>query len=137
MDINVKLDVYQHGDASVQKKISNGSADLPADVQLRRKNRMGEVQGLKNSRVVGENHLGLLDLREEPPGEYADYARKTLDAENRDRLLLMQEISRKGNVPLADVQRQQADLAAKRAFNGEWVEAAQLDGSFKWRKKGE
>jgi uncharacterized protein len=137
VDINVKLDVYQHPDAALQKKVAAASADMPADVQLRRKNRMGEVQLLKNSRMVGENHLGLLELRETPPAEFGEYAKRTVDGENSDRTSLMQEIAKKGNLTIADVQKQQADLAFKRAFNGEWVESAQPDGSYKWVQKGQ
>jgi uncharacterized protein YdbL (DUF1318 family) len=79
----------------------------------------------------------LLELREMPPGEYGDYAKKTVDAENRDRMAIMQEIAKKSNLSLGDVQKQQADLAFKRAFNGEWMETAQPDGTLKWVHKGE
>lgn len=135
VDINMKLDVYQHGDAAVQKKIAAASTDLPADAELRHKNRMGEVQLLKSSLAVGENHLGLLELREVPPGEFGDYVKKTVDEENKDRMTMMQDIAKKANLTLADVQKQQADLAFKRAFNGEWVETPQPDGTPKWVQK--
>jgi hypothetical protein len=137
VDINMKLDVYQHSDASAQKKIVTAPAELPVDVQVRRKNRMGEIQVLKNSRAIGENHLGLLEIREAAPGEYGDYTRKTVDEENKDRMLIMEDVAKKQNLPLEKVQAQHADLANKQAFNGEWIEQPQPDGAFKWARKGE
>ena len=137
VDINMKLDVYQHADAGVQKKITTAASELPVDVQQRRTNRMGEIQALKNSRVIGENHLGLLEIRSLPPGEYGDYTKQTVDAENKDRTSIMQEVAKNGNLPLAKVQEQQAQLAAKLAFNGEWIEAQQPDGTYKWGQKGQ
>ena len=137
VDINMKLDVYQHADTSVQKKIVDASSDLPVDVQERRKNRMGEIQILKNSRVIGENHLGLLQIRDQPPGEYGDYTRQTVDAENSDRTTIMQQVAKKENLPLDKVQEQQAQLAIKMAFNGEWIEPVQADGTYKWVQKGQ
>jgi len=50
---------------------------------------IGELQPLKNSRLIGENHLGLLEVRNPAPGEYGDYVRETVDAENKDRMALM------------------------------------------------
>ena len=137
VDINMKLDVYQHADTSVQKKIVSAASDLPVDVQVRRKNRMGEIQVLKNSRTIGENHLGLLEIREVAPGEYGDYTRQTVDAENKDRMTVMENVAKKENLPLAKVQEQRADLAFKQAFNGEWIEQTQPDGTFKWTQKGQ
>lgn len=137
VNVNVKLDVYQHADTTVQKKVAAASADLPLDAQTRRRNRMGEVQKLKNSRTVGENHLGLLVIRDMPPGEYGDYTKETVDAENNDRTTIMQQIAKKANVPLAQVQEQEATLAAKRAFSGEWIEQAKPDGTYEWVQKGQ
>ena len=137
VDINMKLDVYQHNDTSIQKKIATASSDLPVDVQQRRTNRMGEIQGLKNSRVVGENHLGLLEIRNLPPGEYGAYTKQTVDAENSDRTTIMQQVSKNENLPLEKVQQQQGNLAFKLAFNGEWIEPAQPDGTYKWIQKGQ
>ena len=136
VDINMKLDVYQHGDATVQKKVAAANADLPVDIRTRRKNRMGEVQILKNSRTVGENHLGLLEVRTPAPGEYGTYVKETVDAENKDRTQIMEDISKKDNLTLAQVQAEQARLAANRAFNGEWIETTLPDGSFQWVQKG-
>ncbi len=133
----MKLDVYQHSDTSVQKKIATAPSDLPMDVQQRRTNRMGEIQVLKNSRVVGEDHLGLLEIRNMPPGEYGDYTKQTVDAENKDRTTLMQQAAKNQNLPLAEVQEQQAELAFKLAFNGEWIESQQADGTYKWVQKGQ
>ena len=136
VDINMKLDVYQHADAAVQNKVAAASTDLPVDVRMRRKNRLGEVNVLKNSRTVGENHLGLLEIKLLPPGDYGDYVKRTVDAENKDRMEIMQDISKKENLPIDKVQAEQARLAVNRAYNGEWIEITQPDGTFKWVQKG-
>ena len=137
VDINMKLDVYQHSDTGAAKKIVTPAAsDLPVDVQVRRKNRMGEIQVLKNSRTIGENHLGLLEVREAVPGEYGNYLRRTVDAENKDRTLIMEDSAKKQNLPVEKIEEQRADLADKQAFNGEWIEEKQPDGTFKWIRKG-
>ena len=138
VDINMKLDVYQHPDTTVQKKVAAAatSTDLPVDVRMRRKNRLGEINVLKNSRTIGETHLGLLEIRTLPPGDYGDYVTRTVDAENKDRMVIMEDISKKDNLPLEKVQAEQARLAANRSFNGEWIELAQPDGTFKWVQKG-
>ena len=138
VDINMKLDVYQHADTAVQQKVvaANSSGSLPVDVRIRRKNRLGEINVLKNSRVVGENHLGLLQVRNMPPGDYGDYVKRTVDAENKDRMEIMQDISKNDALPIDKVQAEQARLAANRAFNGEWLEIAQADSTFKWVQKG-
>ena len=138
VDINMKVDIYQHADAAVQKKVAaaSTSGSLPVDVRIRRKNRLGEINVLKNSRVVGENHLGLLVVRNMPAGDYGDYVKRTVDAENKDRMEIMQDISKNDNLPIDKVQAEQAKLAANRAFNGEWIELAQPDSTFKWIQKG-
>lgn len=136
VDINMKVDVYQHTDTTVQKKVAAATNDLPVDVRTRRKNRMGEVQVMKNNRTVGENHLGLLHIMTLPPGDYGVYVKHAVDAENEDRLEIMNDIAKKDNLPLDQVEAEHARLAANRAFNGEWIEIAQSDGSFSWVQKG-
>jgi uncharacterized protein len=105
-------------------------------VQTRLRNRMGEVQVLKNNRLVGESRKGLLEIRNQSPGEFGDYVSRTVDAENKDRMAMMQDIAQKKNLPIEEVQRQQAELARNKAFNGEWIELPQPDGTFAWKQKG-
>jgi hypothetical protein len=136
VDLNMRVDVYQHPDTAVQKRGSNTQPSGVEDVQTRLRNRMGEIQVLKNNRLVGESRKGLLEMRNQSPGEFGDYVQRTVDAENRDRTAMMQEMAQKKNLPLEEVQRQQAELGRNKAFNGEWIEVPQTDGSFSWKQKG-
>ena len=74
----MRVDIYQHaaGDAAAEGPES--------EAQDRRRARMAEIQNLKNGRVVGENRHGLLSLVQAPPGEYGDYVRRTVEAENAE-----------------------------------------------------
>jgi uncharacterized protein len=136
VDLNMRVDVYQHGDPTVQKRVTTAQPAGSEDVQTRLRNRIGEVQVLKNNRLVGESRKGLLEIRNQPPGEFGDYVQRLVEAENKDRAAMMQEIAQKKNLALEEVQRQQAELARNKAFTGEWIEVPQADGTFVWKQKG-
>lgn len=133
-DINMRLDVYQHGEKTPKPSASTKAAS--DELPVRRRNRMGELQLLKDSRLIGENHLGLLAVRNEPPGEYGKYVLRTVEAENSDREMEMQRIARERNISVEDLRTEQAKLTRANAFNGEWIEVPQPDGSYAWIKKG-
>ena len=136
VDLKMRVDVYQHPDASVQKRVTNAPAVETEDAQTRMRNRMGEIQVLKNNRIVGESHQGLLEIRNKPPGEFGEYVQRLVDAENKDRLAMIRDTAQKKNLAVEDVQRQQAELARNKAFSGEWIELPQSDGTFVWKQKG-
>jgi uncharacterized protein YdbL (DUF1318 family) len=136
VDLNMRVDVYQHADATVQKRVASPQPAATEDAQTRLRNRMGEVQVLKNNRLVGESRQGLLEIRNQPPGEFGEYVQRTVEAENKDRAVMMQEIAQKKNLALEEVQRQQSELNRNKAFNGEWIEVPQSDGIFVWKQKG-
>ena len=136
VDLNMRVDVYQHPDASVQKRVTATQPAATEDAQTRLRNRMGEVQVLKNNRIVGESRQGLLEIRNKPPGEFGEYVQRLVDAENKDRLAMMQDIGQKKTLAPEEVQRQQAELARNKAFSGEWIEVPQSDGTFVWKQKG-
>ena len=129
VDVDMRVDIYQHatGDAAP------GGPD--AEAQNRRRARMAEIQNLKNARIVGENRHGLLSLLQAPPGEYGDYVRRTLEAENADRLALMKQLAAERRVPLDRVEAEQATLWRERGFTGEWTELQGADGTWRWEQK--
>jgi len=132
VDISMRLDVYDHNKAAATKSASSSTAEEP---ETRRRNRMADIQNFKNSRLVGEGHDGLISVRVETPGEAGNYVRKTVAAENMDRMALMKTVAEKGQKSLPDVQAEQSSLWQKRSFEGELIEVANPDGTFAWTAK--
>ncbi len=134
VNIEMRLDVYQHAQAGSKKPTTPSVVAL--DPESARRNRMADIQQFKNSLLVGEGRDGLLVLIEKnTPGEYGDYVRKTLSAENDDRMALMKSASERDKVSLPDVQRKQAELWQNRSFKNEWIEVAKPEGSWVWVQK--
>jgi hypothetical protein len=133
VDIEMRIDVYQHGkeDPAKPESANRKTGDPSKD----RMNRLAEIQTLKNSRIVGENAEALLSIRVETPGDYGDHIRKTVEAENADRMALMKAEAAREKIPLPRVQKTQADLARKMAFKGEWIELEKDDGTREWTQK--
>ena len=132
VDIKMKMDVYQHEAKEGAKKPETRASEDP---EAGRRSRMGEIQALKNSRLVGENHHGLLDIRNQPAGEYGDYVKKTTDAENADRKKLMEKLAKDRALAMPEIERSQAALFRQSAFQGEWYEEADAGGGFVWKQK--
>jgi len=135
VDIAMRLDVYQQAKEAAKK--STSSVATSTDPVEARRNRMADIQTFKNSRLVGEGRDALLAIRVETPGDYGDFIRKTVDAENADRMALMKSDAEKQKASLPQIQTKQASLAAKLAFKGEWIEVVKDDGSAEWIQKEE
>ena len=129
VDVSMRVDIYQHATSDAPAEGPEGEA------QTRRRTRMAEVQTLKNGRIVGEDRHGLLAVVQAPPGEYGDYVRRTVEAENADRLALMKQLAAERRLPLPQVEAEQATLWRERAFPGEWVETQEADGTWRWVQK--
>lgn len=144
VDIDMRLDVYQHTDgtsAAAPKPSPTPSAGntqpRSTDPEERRKDRAADIQTFKNSRLVGERHDGLLEVINEPAGEYGDYVRQTVARENTDRRAEMKTAADERKISVEEVQKSQGALWANRSFSGEWIEVAAPDGSWKWEQKKE
>ena len=131
VDLTLRVDIYQHAPGAAPAEEA-----APGSAEERRRARMAEIQSLKNSRLVGESHLGLLGVRELPPGEYGRYVTRTVEEENADRTRLMRELAAARREPLARVEEEQARLWRERAFPGEWIEDKGADGTWRWVQKG-
>lgn len=129
VDVDMRVDIYQHATTDAPGEGPEGEA------QTRRRTRMAEVQTLKNARIVGEDRHGLLAIVQAPPGEYGDYVRRTVEAENADRLALMKQLAAERRVPLPQIETEQATLWRERAFPGEWSEVQESDGTWRWVQK--
>ncbi len=132
VDIAMRLDVYQHD----KEPAKIAPAPEAANPEKDRLNRAADLQTFKNSRLIGEGADALLVIRVESPGESGDQIRKTVEAENIDRMALMKAQAEREKIPLPAVQKKQADLARKMAFKGEWIEVEKPDGTREWLQKG-
>ena len=127
VDVGVRLDVYQKT-ASNKAKEEQSSLEIAANRRLR----SGEIQQLKNDRVVGEDRDGYLDLHRPPKdAKYLEYAKSIISAENADRSFLYLANAQTQSKPLEMVERDYAQLWRDRAFPGEWVQKE--DGT--WNQK--
>ncbi len=124
IDVAMKVDV--HTEESAKKINEDASSTRVAED---RRARMAEVQNLKNDRVAGEDRDGYLVIRQAPTDpKYADYAKRIVQEENNDRVLLYMRSAREQGKPLELAQREFAKLWRERAFPGELVQ--QDDGSW-------
>ena len=119
INLNMRLDVYQYrGDEPKDKEV----VKTLGEASQRQRNRMEEIQTIKNNRFIGEDHRALLQLREAPAGDWGDYVKRTIDAENEDRTLLMRNQAKETNNALHEIQAEQWKLRIDKAFKGEWIE---------------
>lgn len=132
VDISMRLDVYSH---NKEVAVKGAGVSPTSDAETRRRNRMADIQNFKNSRLIGEGRDGLVAIRVDTPGDDGDYVRKTVAAENDDRMAIMKAASEKGKKSLSTVQGEQAVLWQQRSFEGELIEVANPDGTFVWVPK--
>jgi uncharacterized protein len=137
VDVRMKVEIYQQKveTAPDEQTPAPTSEAGTSDEEVRRRERMGQIQTFKNSRLVGENHNGLLSIIRLPPGEYGKQVEQTVAAENTDRTVLMKAEAEKRRVPLATVEAEQAAQWRERAFPGEWIEEQQPDKTWRFVQK--
>jgi uncharacterized protein len=118
VDVAVRLDVYQKT-APTKAKEEQSSLEIAANRRLR----SGQIQQLKNNRVIGEDRDGYLDMRTQPADpKYLAYAKGVVSAENADRSFLYLSNAQAQNKPLEVIESEYAQLWSDRAFPGEWVQ---------------
>jgi len=131
VDVNVRLNVYQY--KGEEPAAPNAEEKSYEEAVERQRNRMSEVQQLKDNRFVGEDHRSLLHLRTKPAGDWGNYVEKTVKEENEDRMILMRRAAKDSNRALHEVQDEQWKLRADKAFKGEWIEVpGDKPDTFKW-----
>lgn len=133
IDVKIRLDVYQHGE-----NLKEGELDQSVqEVQTQSTNRIEEIQKLKDARVIGENHQGLLAVVEPPSDEtYKKYSEDLVEKENKDRIFLMKNEAQNRKVMMHDIQKERWKHESRRAFPGEHIEQQKKDGKgYEWVKK--
>jgi uncharacterized protein YdbL (DUF1318 family) len=127
VDIGVRLDIYQKTPPTKANE-EQSSLQIAADRRLR----SGEIQQLKNDRVIGEDRDGYLDIKKAPTDpKYLAYAKSVVTTENADRSVLYLASAQSQSKPLELIEGEYAQLWRDRAFPGEWVQKE--DGT--WTQK--
>jgi len=121
IDVAMKVDVYTHEqESSGEARSGKKKETSPSE---RRRNRMVEVQELKNARVVGEGFDGFLKVKNVPTDPtYADYAQRVVAEENADRQAIFEDEAQAEEKPVEVVAREFAQRAREASFPGEWVQ---------------
>jgi hypothetical protein len=120
IDVAMKVDVYTHEEKSSGTNSSGGEEKTP---QEERRDRMAEVQSLKNDRIIGEGKDGYLKIKNTPTDPvYADYTQRIISSENADRLILFEEDAKAKDKPTEVIAREFSKRAREASFPGEWVE---------------
>jgi uncharacterized protein len=137
VDVRMQVTISQRkvDEATDTQAAPPTSDDGTSDEEIRRRERMGQIQTFKNSRIVGENHRGLLTIIRLPPGEYGKQVEQAVAAENADRTVLMQVEAQRRKAPLSTIEAEEAADWRERAFPGEWVEERQPDGTWRFVQK--
>jgi hypothetical protein len=132
VNLNMRLDVYQYrGDEPQDKEALKNVSEATE----RMRNRMQEIQTLKNNQLVSEDHRGLLQIREVPAGDWGAQVKKAVAAENEDRMLLMRQKAKESNRPLYEIEGEQWRLRSEQAETGEWIEIpGTTPGSFELKR---
>jgi len=92
-------------------------------IAANRRARSGEIQQLKNDRVIGEDRDGYLAMRRNPDDpKYLAYAEGVVKDENADRSFLYLANAQAQSKPLEIIERDYAQLWSDRAWPGEWVQ---------------
>jgi uncharacterized protein YdbL (DUF1318 family) len=125
IDVKMQVDVRSKApDPEVQKN----QAEI--DATEKRRLRMGEVQNLKNDRVVGESQRGYLVIVNPPANEtYLRYAQRITNEENADRSLIYAAQARSQSKPQEMVEAEFGKRWQERAFPGELIQTT--DGTWK------
>jgi len=161
VDISMRLDIYQHvqqdinaienivsGAASEAKDTGGQSmfftgvscayaqgANLSPEVEqaaLRRKERVSELNQWQQKGVIGENRLGLLELRDKSASSSVE---QLIQVENADRMVIYRQLAQKNNASLESIQKVYAQRLQQDAPAGTPVEALQADGTYQWKNK--
>ncbi len=140
IDVNMKVDVTTRDEGTTTtskaapQPAANGNGPAETHTQL-----MGEVQGLKNSSLIGEGKDGYLAIRTTPTGklptgeDYGAYVNRIVSQENEARKAINMQTASKEGVPLSTVETESAERWRNAAFAGEWVQMP--DGT--WQQKGQ
>ncbi len=163
VDIAMRLDIYQHvqkdidsienivaGDKKQPEKKPGGQSLLNCLVEnayaqeslspeveqaaLRRKDRRDILSSWEAKAVIGENKLGLVEIRNH--GQADSAVNSLAQAENADRMLIYRSLAQKYGETLEQIQKVYAEKLANQAPSGTPLETLNSStGSYEWKIK--
>ncbi len=162
VDISMRLDVYQHLQKDIntienivsgpdkKHKNSGGQSllnyilpyayagnEIPPKIKqaaLRRKERLSELSSWESRGVIGENKVGLVEIRNN--GVRNNSLKRLVKAENKDRTIIYNLLAKRDNTSLLDIQKMYAERLQKDAPAGTPIEALNPNtGNYEWRIK--
>ncbi|MCM8783161.1 MAG: YdbL family protein [Candidatus Omnitrophica bacterium] len=163
IDITMRLDIYQHVQKDInmiEDMISGGSSKTDkiknetkssfflgvafaeeefltpevAEAVSRRRSRTEQLNILKREGIIGENRLGLLDIRE--TGKADNNLGNLIKEENNDRMIIYKAIANKNNISIEEVQKLYSGRLQKDSPSGTPIEIFNASkGSYEWSIK--
>ena len=162
VDISMRLDVYQHiiKDIDEIENIVSGTEEksqsndeqslldyfvcsayaqegLSPEVEqaaLRRRNRRTELVSWQEKGIIGENRLGLLEIRD--PESTDPSLEQLISEENSDRMIIYKAVAKKNNTPVEDVQKIYAERLQNDAPSGTAIEVFnEATAVYEWKIK--
>jgi len=156
VDITMRLDVYQHvtNDIDNIESMVSGKTEKPnngmklnfliaeayaedklppeaEDAVAKRKGRYAELTSLESKGAIGENKLGLVEVKAK--GEGPAYG--LVVAENKDRMIIYEALAKKNGITLEAVQKIYASRLQADAPAGTPIEAKNPYGNYEWKNK--
>ena len=131
VDVTMRLNIYQYrGDENAKPGAEQISYE---EAVVRQRNRMAEVQTLKNNRLVGEDHRGMLHLREKPAGDWGRQVEESVNKENEDRTIMIRHDAKEADKQIHEIEESRWKGNIEKAFKGEWIEVpGDKPNTFKW-----
>jgi len=163
VDIAMRLDIYQHvqKDIDAIEDIVSGAQNesKPAEKQslldhcvnfayaqeglspeveeaaLRRKDRYAQINSWQEKGIVGENKLGLLEVRDKKAVD-TQLLEELIKAENNDRVVIYQSLAKKNNTSLEEIQKIYAERLQRDVPTGTPIEIFDASrGIYAWKVK--
>jgi len=127
IDVNMNVHVTTE---QVKKSVDGADAEHSPRQALRE--RIAEIQSLKNNRILGEANTGLAEIKDMPADPaYKSYVERVVAEENRDRQAVFAAEAEARKMPVSVVARDYARRKREASFAGEWIQLE--DGS--WTKR--
>ena len=162
VDISMRLDIYQHviEDINEIESLVSGGAEkvVPGDdssflplfvknayaqgelsgeveeAALRRKGRYAQITSLEEQGIAGENHRGLLEIKDRAQSNSS--VQETVQQENQDRMVIYRAIAEKNSIMVQEVQSIYSQKLQEGAPGGTPIEVYnKATGDYEWQKK--